>query len=267
LKRFLSDARSETTALSTILKVGFTQEGTKTIQELFGQKVIQFPKPLSLLTHLIAQSTNDDDLIVDFFAGSGTTAHAMLELNRSDGQRRRFVCVQLPEEVPDGELPNIAEIGKERIRRVIRRMSKEAKSKPNEDLGFRVYKLDRSNFRAWQDYAGSDLRELESLFAQAETPLANEWTSARLLPEVMLLEGFPLDSAVTEKRPERRQRAFFVESPDVGHRLLACFDEQVDDSVLAELGLREDDVLVCLDSALTDRAKMRLADRCTLRTI
>lgn len=255
----------------------YAQTAANEFDALFdNQRVFDNPKPVTDLVTLVRYLTDDGDLVMDYFAGSGTIGHAVMSVNRDAITPRRFILVQLPEPVGDtatGEtaralnLDTIVEITKERLRRTIGQLNRAGSSQSHEALGFRVYKLDRSNFRAWQDYDGTDIAALESLFTDAETPLVNGWTPTRLLPEVMLLEGFPLDSVITEKRPERKQRVFLVESQNVGHRLVACFDERVDESVLATLGLNEDDVLVCLDSALTDRAKMRLADRCTLRTI
>ncbi len=254
----------------SVLDGPYTQDGTRDLAQHFkGHAPLQFPKPLELLERLIeiGMGANSDGIVMDFFAGSASMAEAALRGNSKHGTQRRTVSVQLQESTDGGGLNTVAEISKERIRRAVKSIRREAPPRMGEDAGFRVYKLDRSNFRAWMDYEGTDIKELESLFSQAETPLVDNWSATRLLPEVMLLEGFPLDSTVTEKRPERKQRVFIVESDHISHRLIACFDEKVDDLALESLDVVESDVFVCLDSALTDRVKMRLADRCMLRSI
>ena len=182
--------------------------------------------------------------------------------------------VQIPEPTNDKKLPTIAEIGKERIRRVIAKMKKEAKGKLDlsardtpEDLGFKVFKLGRSNFRAWQDYHGEDIRQLELLFDGAETPLVDDWADSDLLVEILLLQGFPLDSAVTESPQFKQNKVQLVESDLCAHKLYVCLDKTVKSDTIKKLQLRSEDVFVCLDSALTDEAKLQLADVCNLRTI
>src|SRR5439155_22210559 len=127
-------------------------------------------------------------------------AQAVMEANREDSGSRRYLCVQMPEPVEANSVAAkagyamIAEIGKERIRRAIKKLKREAKPKPNEDLGFRVLKLTNSHFKAWQDYIGEDLQQLQILFDETQDSLVKGWTPAGVLPEIMLLEGFPLDS-------------------------------------------------------------------------
>ncbi len=174
-KKFLHDLESEYTGLSTILDAPNTSGGTQELRRLFSREVFPFPKPSDLLKILVQQGTakNSQDLILDFFAGSATTAHAVLQLNREDGGDRRFIMVQLPEPLPkpivleDGcELRTIADIGRERIRRVIAKLKAEREgaldfSDPDspEDLGFRAFRLDKSNFRQWEPPMDAHERE------------------------------------------------------------------------------------------------------------
>ncbi|NWF78705.1 MAG: hypothetical protein HXY37_01505 [Chloroflexi bacterium] len=136
-----------------------------------------------------------------------------------------------------------------------------------EDLGFRVYKLGRSNYKAWQDYQGESIEELETFFDRIETPLVDGWQREHVLAEAMLLQGFPLDSTVTDEQGFTRNRIQRVESDAVGHRLFVCLDDQIADETIAQIQLAAEDVFICLDSALTDEAKLRLGDRCNLRVI
>jgi len=257
-----------------LLSAGMNQEGTKELRDLFGVQVLEYPKPVSLLKALCGLSSlpDDEDIILDFFAGSCTTAHAVLQLNREDGGNRRFIMVQLPEPTPPDSparqagFATIADIGKERIRRVIQRLQAEDAGKlltgrdAAEDLGFRVYKLGRSHYQAWQDYDGDDLDALQTLFDRFESPLVEGWQPEALLVEVLLMEGFPLDSAVETLPAFTRNRVWRVSSDLVAHRLYVCLDERVHDETIAGLALGPDDIFICLDSALTDEAKLRLED-------
>jgi adenine-specific DNA-methyltransferase len=113
LKRFLNEIRSQFTGFSSIQDFGYTTDGTRTIEELFGEKVIEFPKPVEVPRILCEQTTSSagEDIVLDFFAGSCTTAQAVLELNRADGGNRKFICVQLPEPTRNQSFHTIAEIG------------------------------------------------------------------------------------------------------------------------------------------------------------
>src|SRR5207247_1654426 len=124
LKKFLSEITNFQTGFSSMLEVGHTTEGTRIIQELFGEKIFPFSKPVSLLQELIKQATakDEDAVVLDFFAGSGTTAQAVLELNTQDGGNRKFILVQLPEPTERKDFPTIADITKERVRRVIKKV-------------------------------------------------------------------------------------------------------------------------------------------------
>lgn len=193
--------------------------------------------------------------------------------------------VQLPEPTPSDSqarragYATIADIGKERIRRVIQRMQTEDAGKLTtgrdapEDLGFRVFKLDRSNYRAWRDFEGGDVAELQTLFDRFESPLVEGWQPEDVLVEVLLMEGFPLDSAtetfeVSETLRDTQGKlskvlantVTRVSSDLVAHRLFVCLDATVHDETIAALPLGEEDVFICLDAALTDEAKVRLED-------
>jgi adenine-specific DNA-methyltransferase len=244
--------------------------------EFFPQGGFDTPKPSRLIKQIlkIGTSSGANDIVLDFFAGSGTTAQSVLQINHEDGGNRQFICVQLPEPIGISEYSTIAEITKERTRRVISRVKQEAKNELDlqdrdtpEDLGFRVYKLGRSNYKAWQDYQGESVEELETFFDRIETPLVDGWQREHVLAEAMLLQGFPLDSTVTGEQGFRRNRIQRVESDAVGHRLFVCLDDQIADETIAQIQLAAEDVFICLDSALTDEAKLRLGDRCTLRVI
>jgi adenine-specific DNA-methyltransferase len=148
-KRYLNELSSLFTGFSSLITGIFTLEGTRELREIMGMETVKFPKPVNLIKKLIQQAFQDNgDIFLDFFAGSATTAHAVLDLNKQDGGNRKFILVQIPEPcAPDSEAfkagyKTIADIGKERIRRVIKNLNKEDKGREGEDRGFRVLKLD-----------------------------------------------------------------------------------------------------------------------------
>jgi adenine-specific DNA-methyltransferase len=249
-----------------------TRQATDELQNLMGDKVFDNPKPSSLLRYLMSIIPDKNALVLDFFAGSCTTAHAVLAANLSDGGKRQFIVVQIPELCRDGSpakecgYKTIAEIGKERLRRSIKAL-KPGHKHTGGDLGFRVLRLSTSHFRNWQRYRGTDVKQLQILLDEAENTLVEGWTPESLLIEVMLIEGFALDSSITAVSSIKANSVQLVTSNHCAHKLLVCFDPQVKEATLASLELRTEDVFVCLDSALTDQGKQRLADRCTLRTI
>ena len=239
------------------------------------------PKPVNLIENMLRMTTNlDDCLCMDFFAGSCSTADAVMSLNHEDGGSRRFVMVQLPWPTGRTDFSTIADIGKERIRRVIAKMQRESAPQLDltyrdtpEDLGFRAYRLTRSHFRRWRDYEGDAIADVKSLFNQFESPLVEGWTPEDLLVEVMLQEGFPLDSTVTPwdgaggNQARGANHVQIVASDACMHRLWVCLDTRVADETVVGLALAAEDVFVCLDSAVTDEQKMRLADRFNVKVI
>ena len=135
--------------------VGISNAGTAELKAIFGSVVFNNPKPTTYLSYLLDIGTAGDteDIVLDFFAGTGSTGHAVLKKNGQDGGNRRFILVQLPQLISHPQFSTIAEIGKERIRRVIQRMQEESDDKPNEaramfaDLGFKVFKLEQTQFK------------------------------------------------------------------------------------------------------------------------
>ena len=184
LKRFLSEIQ-EGVVPSTwwpFDEVGHNDEGQKETAELMGKKIFNTPKPVRLIKKIISIATekDSDDLIMDFFSGSGTTAHAVLEMNGEEGGNRKFILAQLPElcdessEAYQAGFKTIADISKERIRRVIHKIQKEKSKKPDLfendklDLGFKVFKLGSSNFKIWRGITFRKKGENLNLAAEPE---------------------------------------------------------------------------------------------------
>jgi len=152
------------------------KKATRDLRELFGGKVFDGPKPVELIKKCIRIGSEEDSTIVDFFAGSGTTAEAVLELNHEDDSSRRFVLVQLPERTGLQDYPTIAEITKERVRRVIKKLNEDDAGRLDlngagqQDRGFRVFKLAESNFKPWNANTPKDAESLARPARAAHRP-------------------------------------------------------------------------------------------------
>lgn len=225
--------------------IGMSQDGTKEISELFSSKVFSFPKPTSLVKFLMHMHTSGDDIILDFFSGSATTAHAVMQLNAEDGGRRKFIMVQLPEKCDEKSeaykagYKNICEIGKERIRRAGEKILKEQLANNNStlnspnsklDIGFRVLKLDSTNMKdvyyAPCDYDQDSLHQLES-------NIKDDRTDLDLLFGCLIDWGRPLSLPYKSEQID----GCTVHTYNDGD-LIACFDANVPESVVKEIAQR-----------------------------
>ena len=236
------------------------------------------PKPVNLIKEMLLMGTKDDCICVDFFAGSCSTGHAVWEFNKDHASNHKFILVQLPEKTNDSKYPTIAEIGRERLRRAANQIKKETDVVSHEsddekeldvslDLGFRCYKLFSSGFSSWDSYKGKDTSQLELRFEKAETPLVEGWQPENLLSEILLLQGFPLDSNVRSLPEFKGNAVQQVTSEFVTHPLFVCLDKKIKPETVSKLKLGSEDIFVCLDSALSDEAKVKLADQCNLKVI
>jgi adenine-specific DNA-methyltransferase len=248
-----------------------TEKGTIELRELGLGDDFDFPKPTFLIKKVLKISTEEGDVILDFFAGSSTTAHAMINLNREDSLNRSFIMVQLPEKTNNPKMPTLADVSRERIRRVIKKVKSEDKGKlklhPDQDIGFRSYQLTNSTFEDWQPYTDRDTSQLEMRFQKSEIPLVDGWKPENLLTEILLLQGFPLDSRIRPMPEFKQNDVKEISSDFCQHRLYVCLDPEVQPETVTALRLRPEDILVCLDTALTDEAKIQLSDQCNLKVI
>ena len=229
--------------------VGMSLDGTKEITELMGGKIFSYPKTIRLIKLFVELSTklSKDSIILDFFSGSATTAHAVMQLNAEDGGNRKFIMVQLPEatdeksEAYKAGYKNICEIGKERIRRAGKKIKEESPlTTQNLDTGFRVLKLDSSNM---QDvyYRPEDSTE-QTLF---EDNIKPDRSSEDLLFQVMLECNLPLSAKIETENIAGKE----VFSVNEGY-LIACFDEKVNEDVIKEVAKRQPYYFVMRDSSL-----------------
>lgn len=263
IKRFLSELKFDGMAPTSILfykDVGHSQEGAQEVVSLFGDKgVFDGPKPVRLLQRLITLANlKDDSIVLDFFSGSATTAHALMKTNLEKGTDRKFILVQLPEKVSDKKKDQgygtICEIGKERIRRAGKKILDEMATKKAEnglfdkeseptrlDVGFRVLKLDTSNM---QDvYYTPEDSSAATLFDDNVKP---DRTPEDLLFQVMLEYNLPL-SAKIERKTIAGKEVFSVNDD----YLIACFDENVNETVITEVAKRKPLYFIMRDSSLS----------------
>ena len=212
IKRFLSEVK-QGVACKTIWgyeEVGHNQEGKKEIKSIFDATPFDTPKPTRLIQRMLKLACNEDDIVLDFFSGSATTAHAVMQLNAEDGGNRRFILVQLPEvcdeksEAYKAGYKNICEIGKERIRRAGKKILEEnaqvsmEEDKPPLDVGFRVFKLDTSNLKTW-DATPIEDEQLDFLYQRMNAMVHRvkpERSDLDMVYEIMLKLGVPLTYSV-----------------------------------------------------------------------
>ena len=240
-------------AVSTKLpdEIGMSQDGTKEITTLFGGKIFSFPKPSSLIEFLTSISTGDDDIIVDFFSGSATTAHAVMQLNAKENMHRKFVMIQLSElcdensEAYQSGYQTICEIGKERIRRAAAKIKEENPLTTKDlDVGFRVFKLDDSNMNDVYYSANEYKQDMVSLL---ESNVKEDRTDLDLLFGCLLEWGLPLSLPYRSEEFEGCKVHTYNEND-----LIACFDENVPETVVREIAKRQPLRVVFRDSSFAD---------------
>ena len=238
-------------AVSTKLAddIGMSQDGTKEITSLLGGKIFSFPKPTSLIKFLASIHTSSDDIILDFFSGSATTAQAVMMLNAEDKGNRKFIMIQLAEPCDENSDARkagyftICEIGKERIRRAAKKIAEE---NPNAifDNGFRVFKLDESNMKG-VFYAPAEYDQ--NLLSMLESNIKEDRTDLDLLFGCLLEWGLPLSMPYTSEKIGDCTVHTYNEGD-----LIACFDKDVSDSVIKEIAKRQPLRAVFRDSSFAN---------------
>ena len=248
-KRYLNEVQ-EGQPPDTILKeeqVGFNSDGTKVLAQILGSdKVFSQPKPVKLIKYLIEiLPGNEDAIVMDFFSGSATTAHAVMELNAQDGGNRQFIMIQLPESTPENSearragYNTICDIGEERIRRAGDKLKFD---NPELDVGFRVFKVDSSNFI---DMPGVWTQEILPDFVENIKPDRN---ALDLLFGYLLETGATIDDTLTIET---------LDGHDVlnyGDKILACFDKNLPEKFFRKLAKRKPDKILFRDASFASSA-------------
>ena len=226
--------------------------GTQCVQDLFdGVRVFENPKPVDLVTYFINMLSSPSETVLDFFSGSATTAHAVMQLNAEDGGKRKFIMVQLPEKTDEKSeaykagYKNICEIGKERIRRAGAKIKEEnPMGTVDLDVGFRVLKCDTSNMK--DVYYTPDEYDA-SMYDLLEDNIKDDRTPEDLLFQVMLDLGVLLSSQI-EETVIAGKKVFKVED----NFLVACFDRDVTNEVIEAIAKQEPTYFVMRDSSLAN---------------
>ena len=264
IKRFLSELRSEGMTPTSLLfhkEVGHSQEGAKQVVELFdGKGYFDGPKPVRLIKRLLTiGNAKNNDIILDFFSGSGTTAHAVAELNAEDGGNRKWICIQLGERTGEKSeafkagYHTIADIARERIRRAGTKIRADQADKLASrdvplDLGFRAYRVDDSNFKQWNELV-SDPEEIRQQALELIDPLEPNATDDDILTEVLLKRG--ISPLVTI---EQRNNYLLIPSESLAISLAANLTE-TDFARLLDSGAEQ---IVLLSRAFGDDANLKV---------
>ena len=254
IKRFLRELKFDGMAPTSILfykEVGHSQEGAKEVTALFGDKgVFDGPKPVRLLQRLLTLANlKDDSIVLDFFSGSASTAHAVMKMNAEKQKHCPFIMVQLPEHISEKKkeqgYETVCEIGKERIRRAGKKIKEESPLTTQDlDTGFRVLKLDSTNM---QDiyYSPKDISQAD-LFSQVDN-VKPDRTGEDLLFQVMLELGATLDSKIETTTVAGKTIYNVAEG-----YLVACFDPDVTDDVVKSIAQMQPDYAVLRDTSMKD---------------
>jgi len=264
LKRFLSDVQDGMTPTTLWFhkEVGHNQEGRQELKKLFdGKGYFDGPKPTRLLSRVLqVANVGQDDIVLDFFSGSATTAHSVMQLNAEDGGNRKFIMVQVPEKCDEKSeafkdgYPTICEIGKERIRRAGEKIRKEveqentqldlgAEPKKLPDIGFRVLKIDSSNMN--DVYYGAAELEQQDLF-DSESNIKSDRTELDILFGIMLDWGLPLSLPYKKEMIGKT----IIHNVEDG-ALIACFSEAISEEVVIAIAKRQATKVVFKDSCFS----------------
>lgn len=263
-------------------EAGHNQSARQTLNALIEENPFDTPKPVELMKKLLEVGLESEDAIVlDFFAGSGTMAQAVLEFNRANQTNHRFLLVQLQEPLKSPRtfkgkrlLSTISDLCVERIRVVIEKLRAEKQDKLKlaerfepEDLGLRVYKLAESNYKPWAGVADNDPDKYVAELEMFADPLKDKWQPESVMYEVAVKEGYGLSLSIAKVDGVKKNEVFRITDADKGQSFLICLDNKLDQQTPRELELKKDDLLVCRDIALTDELAANLALQCRLKTV
>ncbi len=266
IKRYLSEAEGQNSATWwPDDQSGTTESARKALLSLIGTPdIFDFPKPVELLTRLTSLVNDPAAIVLDFFAGSGTTAQAVMELNAGDGGNRKFMLVQLPEPCEEGSaaykagLKTIAAICKERVRRVIKKLNGEdagslhTHSGAEPDRGFRVFKLAESNFTTWDAQAPQEPATLLAQLEKHVEHIRKGRTPQDILYELLLKSGFPLTTPV-ETQAVAGKTIYRV----AGGALVICLEGELTPGLIRSIAAMKPQRVVCLDGGFAGNDQLK----------
>lgn len=242
---------------------GTTREANQEIKDLFeGNSPFDTPKPVPLIKRMLNISCETGDIVLDFFAGSCTTADAVMQLNAEDGGNRKFICVQLPEacdkdsEAAKAGFATIADIGRERIRRAAKKIGEESKGKLDFDggtldLGFKAFRLEESNFKPWCGVF-KDAAELEKALTLFVDNVRDGAVSEDILYELILKAGLDVNVPVETKK--RYGKTYYCLD---GGRLIVCLEEKITQTLVDAILAERPQQLITLDRAFAGNDQLK----------
>lgn len=265
-KHYLDDEGREPSDLWS--KDEGNKKATRDLNAIFdNKKLFDHPKPVTLIQKILQLGTNkkEDSIVLDFFAGSATTAHAVLAQNQEDGGKRKFIMIQIPEHTDSTDeayragYKTIADIGKERIRRVIKKIQDESKGQldfqnTKIDLGFKIFKLDQSSFKIWDGVIeqGTDGKRIEKQLEMQIEHIDPKATQEDVLYELLLKSGFSLTTKV-ESLELAGTKVYSIENGV----LMICLDKALTKEVIAEMARKEPSRVICLDAGFSGNDQLK----------
>ena len=263
LKRFLCNVKEGITWPTIWDFVPLNTHGSEEMQTLLGNmNIFENPKPSGLISELLKIGSQKDSIVLDFFAGSGTTAHAVLDINKKDGGNRKFILVQLPEqcektsEAGKAGYSTITEITKERVRRVIKKLNDSEDGQlpldAPQDRGFRVFKLAESNFKPWNADLSKDATALEKQLELHVDHIRPGRSQDDILYEILLKSGFPLTAPV-EPLTLAGKQVFSIASSE----LLVCLESELTLELIRAIAERKPQRVVCLDAGFAGNDQLK----------
>lgn len=274
LKKFLNEVQGGTVPVTWWKReeCGDNQEATKELREMFKDTGVPFetPKPVRLIKKIIKLSTNADnnDLVLDFFAGSGTTAQAVLEMNQEDNGNRKFILIQVPDPTNHDVYKKITDVTKERIRRCLVKIYGDSLQESSTVEGFKVYRLDKSNLSKWEVDMYNKIEKLSKQIDLFTNSSFNEEAKEKdILTEIMLHQGYPLDSMI-KKDIITTNNLYNIQLEEIQSPLVVCLDEKIYQETERYLTCNFDKAtFICLDNALTNEQKVFLSEYMNVKTI
>jgi len=248
-------------------EVGHNHEANNELKELLGEGIFDNPKPTRLIQRMLqlATTSGEHHIVLDFFAGSGTTAHAVAKQNASDGGNRQYICVQLPEPIPEQSpaskagYGHISDIGIARMRALGERLGNERSEElaldqaPTDDIGFRVFKLDRSSFRLWDgSEPGEDPEKIVKQLELHEQHIDPSATQEDILYELLLKAGFPLTTKVEKVDMDGKEVFSVAEGA-----LLICLQDEITRALVRAMADADPLQVICLDSGFKNNDQLK----------
>lgn len=249
---------------SLLLKVASTGDGTKEVKELFSRNIFSYPKPTTLLKHFLVIASKNNDLVLDFFAGSGAFSQAVMELNEEDGGNRKYICVQLPERCDEDSeaykagYKTIADISQARIKKVVEKIQtqraeqvKSGEKSNNTPLGFRKYTLSSSNFKIWRGDMIESVDDLKKQVELFETPQKDHAKPYDMLWELLIKNGVALNENI-QVIENGQGKIYHTED-----KKLAFVLDSYTDHIQAEVLALKPKTVIVLDSLFTGNDTMK----------